>query len=271
MQDFTRSVPEGDGPWSACVMIVASSRTANKGICEVFLGRSQAMTRVVAHRGAAQEAPENSVQAFLHARLQGADGVELDVRRSRDGALVVNHDATVEGLGAICDLAVADLPSHVALLSEIIEACAGMEVNVEIKNSPGEPGHDPTGSLVTQVLAELADLAHPDGLIISSFDLETMEAVHRGEPTLRTGLLLEPGADLVRAVELAADRGFTAIHPFVIGCTTEVVAAAHAAGIAVNVWTVDAEHDAISMAAMGVDAIITDDVPMVRRVVDGPH
>ncbi len=226
------------------------------------------MTLVVAHRGAAQEAPQNSVQAFLDARRQGADGVELDVRRSRDGALVVNHDLDIPGKGPICDLDVADLPEHVALLSEAMVACGDLLVNVEIKNSIDEQGHDPSGALVSQVLAELAEILTDGQVIISSFDLATVAAVRREEPSMATGLLLEPGADVEAAIDLAVEHGFSAIHPFVIGTTPEVVARAHAAGLSVNVWTVNGQSDASELVAMGADAIITDDVPMVRGVVD---
>ena len=226
------------------------------------------MTLVVAHRGAAQHAPQNSVPAFLEARRQGADGVELDVRRSRDGALVINHDAEIAGLGPICALDVADLPAHVALLEEAMAACAGMLVNVEIKNSADEPGYDSTGSLVAQVLAELSEIDHEDGLLLSSFDRATVEAVHRTDPSLQVGLLLDLGADLEGAVDLAVACDLTAVHPFVMGCTAEGVMRAHAQGIAVNVWTVNAAHDETALLAMGVDAIITDDVSMVRGVVD---
>ena len=222
------------------------------------------MTLVVAHRGAAQEAPQNSVQA----RRQGADGVELDVRRSRDGALVVNHDLDIPGKGPICDLDVADLPEHVALLSEAMVACGDLLVNVEIKNSIDEQGHDPSGALVSQVLAELAEILTDGQVIISSFDLATVAAVRREEPSMATGLLLEPGADVEAAIDLAVEHGFSAIHPFVIGTTPEVVARAHAAGLSVNVWTVNGQSDASELVAMGADAIITDDVPMVRGVVD---
>ena len=226
------------------------------------------MTLAVAHRGAAQEAPQNSVQAFLAARAQGADGVELDVRRSRDGALVINHDAQIAGLGPISALDLATLPEHVALLSEAMAAADGMLVNVEIKNSADEPGHDPTGSLVAQVLTELAEIRHDGGVLISSFDLATVEAVHRADPSMPVGLLLDLGADLESAVDLAASSGFSAVHPFVMGCTADGVRRAHEQGIAVNVWTVNAAHDVTALLDMGVDAIITDDVPMVRGVMD---
>jgi glycerophosphoryl diester phosphodiesterase len=226
------------------------------------------LTLVVAHRGAAQQAPQNSVKAFLDAQRQGADGVELDVRRSRDGALVVNHDPEIPGKGPICDLDVADLPDHVALLSEVMVACGDLLVNVEIKNSPDEPGYDPSGALVAQVLAELAEIDPRGEVIISSFDLATVSAVRQQDPAMATGLLLEPRANLDAAIDVATGRGFTAIHPFVIGCTPSAVARAHGAGIAVNVWTVNGAEDARDLVAMGADAIITDDVEMVRGVVE---
>lgn len=194
--------------------------------------------------------------------------MELDVRRSRDGALVVNHDPEIPGKGPICDLDVADLPDHVALLSEAMVACGDLLVNVEIKNSPEEPGHDPSGALVAQVLAELAEIDPPSEVIISSFDLATVTAVRQQDPAMPTGLLLEPGANLDAAIDVAAVRGFTAIHPFVIGCTPSAVDRAHGAGIAVNVWTVNSADDAKGLVAMGADAIITDDVEMVRRAVE---
>ena len=194
--------------------------------------------------------------------------MELDVRRSRDGALVVNHDLEIPGKGPICDLEVADLPDHVPLLAEVMAACGGLLVNVEIKNSADEVSHDPTGALVTQVLAELDEIAYGGEVIISSFDLATVEAVRRHDPSLATGLLLELGADLGAAIDDAARRGFSAVHPFVIGCTADMVARAHDAGIAVNVWTVNGEQDATNLVAMAADAIITDDVPMVRAVLE---
>ena len=75
------------------------------------------MTAVFAHRGCTEGFTENTLDAFAEARRVGADGVELDVRLTADGALAVHHDAEIPGHGAIADLGVADLPAHVPLLS----------------------------------------------------------------------------------------------------------------------------------------------------------
>ena len=227
------------------------------------------MTRVFAHRGAAQSAPENSLEAFSSAAALGADGVELDVRRTIDGALVVAHDASIAGLGSISQLELAELPAQVTLLSSALELCVPMTVNVEIKNSPAEPGHDPSGSLVDQVLTVIVELDLRDDVLISSFDLATLEAVRRLDGQIEIGLLVEPGAELSEALEIVTDSGFDALHPFVLGLDQDLVDACQSRGIAVNTWTVNAEHDLRAMVEIGVDAVITDDVALARRVVDG--
>src|SRR5271155_1986014 len=101
------------------------------------------MTAVFAHRGCTQGFRENTVDAFAEARRLGADGVELDVRLTADGALAVHHDAEIPGVGTIAELEVADLPVHVPLLADVLAVCEGMVVNVEIKNAPQDPGWDP--------------------------------------------------------------------------------------------------------------------------------
>src|ERR1700759_2879939 len=100
------------------------------------------MTAVFAHRGCTEGFTENTVDAFVEARRLGADGVELDVRLTADGALAVHHDAQIPGVGSIADLGGADLPAHVPLLADVLAACEGMVGNVEIKNAPQDPGWD---------------------------------------------------------------------------------------------------------------------------------
>ncbi len=72
----------------------------------------------------------------MEARRLGADGVELDVRRTQDGALVVHHDADLPGVGPIARLAVAELPPEVPLLEAALNACGPLTVNIEVKNLP---------------------------------------------------------------------------------------------------------------------------------------
>src|SRR5262249_37627094 len=103
---------------------------------------------VLGHRGASAVAPENTLAAFARARELGADGVELDVRRTADDVLLVHHDPEVDGFGVIVGSSFAELrAAHPALptLAEALDACRGLLVNAEIKCLPWEPDPDTDG------------------------------------------------------------------------------------------------------------------------------
>jgi glycerophosphoryl diester phosphodiesterase len=224
------------------------------------------VTRVLAHRGDAAAARENSIEAFLAAVAAGADGVELDVRRSADGALVVHHDAVVPGLGAVAALRVRDLPADVALLDEALDVLVAVVVNVEVKNAADEPGYDATGSLGHEVAAAL-EARDPDRVVVSSFDLPTLDAVRQASAWLATGWLLGYAADPRAAVPGAVAHGVSALHPWVLTVDGAAVEAAHAAGLDVATWTVNARADLERMVGLGVDTVITDDVALALAVV----
>ena len=130
---------------------------------------------LIAHRGAAQSAPENTLAAFADARRQGADGIEFDVRRTSDGVLVLSHDPVLPDGTPIASLAASELPDTVPTLAGALVACAGGVINVEIKNDPREPGHDPTGAMSSQVLEEVTASEVFDDVLVSSFDLATLD------------------------------------------------------------------------------------------------
>src|SRR5271154_1145471 len=119
------------------------------------------MTAVFAHRGCTEGFTENTVDAFAEARRLGADGVELDVRLTADGALAVHHDAEIPGHGVIAQLGAADLPAHVPLLGDVLAVCDGMVVNVEIKNAPQDPGWDPAEAVAALTAAAVGEAGWP--------------------------------------------------------------------------------------------------------------
>ncbi len=222
------------------------------------------MTQVIAHRGASRAEPENTVAAFRHAVSMGADAIELDVRRTADGRLVVHHDAVLPDGRVLVRTSAADLPEHVPSLDDALDACAGVAVDVEIKNQPGEPDHDPHDDIAAAVADVL--LARPPHLrwLVSSFRWETVARAASVAPGLRTALLV---GDLDRALlDRIAAAGMTAVHPSVGAVTADVVRAAHAVGLAVNVWTVDDPSTIAEMVAWGVDGVCTN-VPDVALAV----
>ncbi|MBW3668067.1 MAG: glycerophosphodiester phosphodiesterase [Actinobacteria bacterium] len=230
------------------------------------------MISVIAHRGASRAFPENTVDAFAAAVRVGADGVELDVRRSADGALVVRHDPTLPDGRVVANTVVADLPDWLPLLDAALDACHGISVNIEIKNLPHEPGWDPTEAIAVDVARLAGDrpaAAQTGHISVSAFTLATIDAVRAAEPALPTGWLTLAGYDQLAAVETAADRGHAALHPHHHGVSAAVVDAAHDARLAVVTWTVDEPDRLRAMADMGVDAVITN-VPDVALDVLAP-
>jgi glycerophosphoryl diester phosphodiesterase len=227
------------------------------------------MTAVFAHRGCTQGFVENTLDAFAEADRIGADGVELDVRLTVDGGLAVHHDAEIPGLGVIGALGVADLPPHVPLLADVLAVCDGMVVNVEIKNAPQDPGWDPGEAVAALTAAAIEEAGWTDRVIVSSFQVPTLLGVRAADPRLVLGALWGFAVDPNRALAEAVEAGFAAVHPFVSSVDAELVGRAHAAGLAINVWTVNAPEDLRAMAAWGVDAVITDRLDDALAIVGG--
>lgn len=235
---------------------------------------------IVAHRGASADAPENTRAAFLLAMEQGADGVELDVHLTADGRLCVIHDhvldRTTTGTGLVGSKTMAELArlsagawfssrhagETVPELADVLPLFpAGAVVNVEIKNGP--VWYDGIGSAVAE---RLSPWKHKLSLIVSSFDHKVLEEVHRREPDLCLGLLYE--------AVLYDPVGYLRRLPYPVGSlhvwhhlvTSELVHAAHAAGVKVLAYTADREEDVRRLVACGADGIITNAPGAVVRL-----
>jgi glycerophosphoryl diester phosphodiesterase len=224
------------------------------------------MPLVVAHRGASKTCRENTLEAFAEAKSQGAVMVELDVRRTADDLLVVHHDPHVAGVGPIMRTNRADLPAHVPTLDEALDACDGIDVNIEIKNDRSEPDFDPDDRVASSVVSLLAQRGDGAAMLISSFRFETIDAVRRLDPSLRTGFLFTlPPLSPLRLKALlhrTANAGHVAVHPHHRGVSRRMCEIAHDVGLHVNTWTVDDPGRMIALAHQGVDAVITN-VPSV--------
>jgi glycerophosphoryl diester phosphodiesterase len=227
------------------------------------------MTAVFAHRGCTDGFAENTIDAFVEAKRLGADGVELDVRLTADGALAVHHDAEVPGQGVVAELTVADLPASVPLLGDVLAACEGMVVNVEIKNAPQDPGFDATEAVAGLTAAAIAESGWTERVIVSSFQVATLRAVQAADGRLALGALWGFGEEPGAALRDAAAAGFRAVHPFVSFVTPGLVEGAHDLGLAVNVWTVNSPEDLRAMVDLGVDAVITDRLPEALEAAGG--
>ncbi len=218
--------------------------------------------QVIAHRGACRQAIENTVHAFRRAAELGSDAVELDVRRTADGVLVVHHNPTLEDGTVLALTPAGGLPRHIPTLGAALDACDGMWVNVEIKNDPGEPDFDPAETIADATMALLTARGQDDRWVISSFRLETIDRCRAVSPAIRTAWLTYEVPDGV--LDTLIDRGHHAWHPWVGTLTRPQLDEAHRLGVTVNTWTCDDVHRMVELADWGVDGICTN-VPDVAR------
>ena len=224
------------------------------------------MTAVIAHRGASKAFPENTVAAFRGALEMGADMVELDVRRTADGHLAVHHDARLADGRAIVDLAARELPSHIPDLREAIQACGPMTVNVEVKNSSRDPDFDAQRRVAVEVAATVGDHDLYDRILVSSFDVGSIGRIREVDDRVATAWLTMVVPDSAAVVASLVEAGHRALHPHDPLVDAALVEACHAAGIAVNVWTVDDPVRIGALAEMGVDGICTNEPDVALRV-----
>jgi glycerophosphoryl diester phosphodiesterase len=219
---------------------------------------------IFGHRGASAHAPENSLAALRLAAEQGADGVELDIRSTADGELVVHHDASIEGLGPIIEHTAAGLRRvEPGLLSfaEAMEACRGLIVNIEIKNFTTDPDYDPDDRVAAEVVTWVHENGWDDRVIISSFNSATVDRVRHLSGSVATGQLILPGANVADQLLAAHVRGHQALHPHVTSLTDAADLASVAAGIGMWLiaWTVDDPETIRALRKDGITGVITND------------
>lgn len=226
--------------------------------------------QVIAHRGASAVERENTLEAFERARSMGSDAVELDVRRTKDGAMAVHHDAALPDGRLICELDSSELLGVVPFLPEALDACAGMWVNIEIKNWPADPDFDPTDSLAATVAGHLHDRGEHDRWLISCFHRPTVDAMRVLHPGVRTAWLtlgVRP-SDIDKVARDLAVSGHWALHPWTDLLTEECIDGFHAQGLKVNSWTIDDPTRMAELVRWGLDGICTN-VPDVALGVLG--
>jgi glycerophosphoryl diester phosphodiesterase len=208
--------------------------------------------RILAHRGASGYATENSLEAFRRAVELRADGVELDVHATRDGAILVHHDPDLPGLGPIRQLSASEAQRHrlpngepAPLLAEALETLRGLEVWIEVKALA--PEHD------RRLLETIEAGPEPSQYAIHSFDHGIVERLGRMRPGLRRGALLDSDVrDIAAAI---GPTGATAVWPEWHLIDDALVREAHQAGLEVIAWTVDEPVACRRLAAAGVDAL----------------
>lgn len=241
---------------------------------------------ILGHRGASGVAPENTLAAFSRAIRDGADGIEFDVRLSRDAVPVVIHDATLNRTGLI-DRLVGELTSSelqridvgswfegrvqspdVSFAGERLPSLAKVfdlfSVNtgllyIEMKCDPGEGA-----ALASAVVKLIHEFRMAARAVVESFDLSAIAEIKKIDKRIRTAALFEPKLSRpistvrrLKMVDFACQHGAEeiALHHTLAG--PRVIEKAKQKGLDVVVWTVDEPEWLARARSFGVKALIT--------------
>jgi glycerophosphoryl diester phosphodiesterase len=246
---------------------------------------------VIAHRGASAEAPENTLPAIELAVAQGAGFIEIDVRRTADGELVVIHDATLNrttdaaavfpGLAAY-DVAGFTLEAvrtldagswfgpafagvRVPTLREVLAVLKGRAgLLLEVKDPGAAPGIAADLRAVLDAEGWLGGSAAAGLLIVQSADWTFVRAFRQGAPEVPVGLLggPPPAGELAAAAEWAH-----CINPKNTRVTADLVRRVHEGGMVIWPYTVDSPGRMRELILLGVDGIITNRPALLASVV----
>ncbi|MEJ7871387.1 MAG: glycerophosphodiester phosphodiesterase family protein [Rubrobacteraceae bacterium] len=222
------------------------------------------MTWNIGHRGAAGLEPENTLRSFRRAAEEGADALELDLRVTRDGHLVVLHDPTVDrttsGTGSVHELTLAEvqqldagLGERVPTFEEVLEATT-LPIHAELKVVEAA---EPLASGILEKAAERITLI--------SFDPEALRRVKRALPDQPVGLILSgaPPDDAERARSLDAD--LVSLEAEYL--SAEAVERCRRAALKVTAWTVNEPEQMQRVVELGVDGIATDRPDLLAGIV----
>lgn len=233
--------------------------------------------RVIGHRGARFEAPENTVTGFRYAMGVGVDGFELDVHLTKDGHLAVIHDATVDrttnGTGAVAELTLAEIqaldarsnfaewpePATVPTLDEVLEVIQEMPwIEIEIKTDLLER----LDAVVPLVIDAVRRFGLEHAVFITSFDVYALELAQGQAPDIRRGFICKN--DKLEDLDLAKRLGASLIgYPYATGIP-EIAAQAREAGILRSGWPTNDRESLEQVYTLDLDGICTDSPTQIK-------
>lgn len=248
-----------------------------------------AKCKVISHRGANKEAPQNTIPAFKRSLEIGCDGFETDIHLTADGYPVICHNYTIDetstGNGEVRSKSLEELRTYdfgsyfsekfkgtqLPMLDEFLEV--SKDEQVEIMNIEIKPPLDGNMDIVKKTIDAVKAMGLFDKLLISSFSPEVLVECKKVEPKCKTGFLYAPNKTfyikkmLFGYVKFAKSINADYLHPHFFGVTKHYVNKLHKNGIKVNVWTVNKPEIAEKLIKYGVDGLITDLPAMANELV----
>ena len=239
---------------------------------------------ILAHRGDLAHAPENTLPSFSQAIQKGADGVELDVKLTADGHVIVIHDTTVDrttnghGKVASCTLdAIRKLDAgswfdtkfsntKIPLLEEVFETVGKDKlINIELTNY-----NTPKDGLTQKVCELIKKHNNQKQILFSSFFSSNLKIAMQILPDVPRGLLAMPGLIGLWARSFGFMFGeYQALHPHISNANKEQTQRVHRLKRRVHVWTANTPTEINRLKEFGIDGIFTDDPETAVRVLRG--
>lgn len=238
--------------------------------------------RVLAHRGLALGAPENTLAAFEEAVRAGARYLETDIHPSADGAAVLAHDPTLRRVAgrpdAVSDLSLDELRGvdlggghGFGTLDDLLHAFPEARLNIDVK----------TDAAAAPTIAAVRRAGAAHRVLLTAFSDARRRRLADAAPDTVTSA---GRASVLRALAASRGRSPAAMRRAVAGAralqipervgrlrllSPALLETAHAAGLEVHVWTVNDESDMRRLLALGVDGIVTDRADLALRIVAG--
>ncbi|MCP5208993.1 MAG: glycerophosphodiester phosphodiesterase [Hahellaceae bacterium] len=226
---------------------------------------------IYGHRGAAGEAPENTLSGFQLAYQNGIRNFELDIQLTKDKKLIVIHDTTVDRTtdfkGKVSAFTQAELvamdarrnvkpwPSKQAIptLEAILDSCNDFEhFQFEVKSDKKER----LSILAKELLNLIYERNIKDRIAVTSSNTWLLKEIKQLDSSVKTGLVAEHRLPNPVTTATKLDCSYLCLNWKL--ATAELVKAAHASGLIVSTWTVNRIHDVLELEKLGVDSVITD-------------
>ncbi len=236
--------------------------------------------RVLAHRGLALDAPENTLLAFAKAVAEGVTHIETDVHESADGVAVVSHDDTLTRVAGrsirVNQLTVSELRrvdlghgQSFSTLAEAIDAFPEARFNIDVKSA----------GVVAPTIEAIYSVSAIDRVLVTSFSSARRVAATQGLPGVATSAAFSEMLQVLTAMRFGFTRrarsllaafdaiqlperwkGVRVLSPALIGL-------AHEVGVEVHVWTVNDPEDMVRLYDLGVDGIVSDRADLAMKVI----
>ena len=257
-----------------CLLAIIVIPVIYYGLYFALRGPLPSDPQLIAHRGGPVHEPENTLTAFRNAIHVGADWIEMDVRRTQDGVLVVMHDETVDrttdGAGRVESLTLGQIRAldagdgeQVPTFDEVIALAreSGVGLLPEAKSPNLYPG------IETEMVEAVVEGGYVQRTVIQSFEMDALETVHETDPDVEVCPLYG-----LWALDLSDPRPSEAncLCPMaeMVVLNPWMIKQAHAQGREVFVWFGVIEHPTVMrfILALGADGLMVDDPVALARI-----